>query len=255
MPEFKKFEQRAPAQQNAVDIFAGHWDSDLSFAVPGLEAGSKPLFTEDSRPSAAAHALGRDSRLDGMTVLELGPLEGAHTYALENLGAKSILAIEANVEAFLKCLIVKEICTLSKVRFMLGDFTEYLKKPSDRFDLVFCSGVLYHMEDPPTLIRSIANVTDKCFVWTHYYDPDHYPGVPRTPVKHPDGFLLYQFEYPDMDYEKFWGGNKPVASWMRKDDILKAFIEAGLNEIRIIEESPTHPNGASFTFVACRTTL
>ncbi len=37
-----------------------------------------------------------------MNILELGPLEGAHTYQLR------ILAIEANAEAFLKCLVVKE---------------------------------------------------------------------------------------------------------------------------------------------------
>jgi hypothetical protein len=67
-----------------------------------------------------ADRFGVRGRLDDMSLLELGPLEGAHTYQLEKLGAKSILAIEANVEAFLKCLITKEITGLQVAKFMLG---------------------------------------------------------------------------------------------------------------------------------------
>ena len=44
-------------------------------------------------------------------VLELGPLEGAHTYMLQQLGAKEIISIESNKRAFLKCLIIKNILT------------------------------------------------------------------------------------------------------------------------------------------------
>jgi Protein of unknown function (DUF1698) len=83
-----------------------------------------------------------------MTVLELGPLEGAHTYRLQQLGAGRILAIESNVEAYLKCLIVKEALGMKRAEFMLGDFTLYLQECTERFDLVFCCGVLYHMQDP-----------------------------------------------------------------------------------------------------------
>ena len=111
------------------------------------------------RPRHAARLLGTNDRLDGMRVLELGPLEGAHTYQLEKLGAASILAIEANADAFLKCLITKEILSLGAAKFVYGDFCEYLKETNEEFDLVFCCGVLYHMSDPIALIESIAKVT------------------------------------------------------------------------------------------------
>ena len=82
----------------------------------------------------------------GISVLELGPLEGGHAYMLEKAGVGSVLSIEANTRAFLKCLISKEIFGLNKCHFLLGDFTEYLNKLDEhiRFDLVFASGVLYH---------------------------------------------------------------------------------------------------------------
>src|SRR6187200_3094366 len=119
---FRKFEHRGPSHQNAVDIFQGKWASDFSEVCPGLRAGQRQLFTLDSRPRNAARLLGVNGRLDGMRVLELGPLEGAHTYQLEKLGAARVLAVEANAEAFLKCLITKEIADLRVAKFMHGDF-------------------------------------------------------------------------------------------------------------------------------------
>src|SRR5688572_17748214 len=102
-----KFEQRAPAHANAMDIFSGHWATDLSKLNTQWRGGSVDL-ANDPRPLMAARTLGTADRVDGMTILELGPLEGLHTHRFEQLGAARILAIESNVEAYLKCLIMKE---------------------------------------------------------------------------------------------------------------------------------------------------
>src|SRR5437764_1323074 len=72
---FSKFELRPPSHQNAVDIFDGKWASNFAEVCPELRAGQTPLFTVDRRPGDAARLLGINGRLDGMRVLELGPLE------------------------------------------------------------------------------------------------------------------------------------------------------------------------------------
>jgi SAM-dependent methyltransferase len=251
---FKKFELRAPSDQNAIDIFEGKWASDFAEVFPDLRAGQTTLFNADRRPRDAARLLGVDGRLDGMLVLELGPLEGAHSYQLEKLGAARILAIEANAEAFLKCLITKEVAGLSAARFMHGDFCQYLQTTNDRFDLVFCSGVLYHMSDPIRLVELISKVTDRCFVWTHYYDPAHYPSAPREVLFDPryPSVTFYAQEYGDMDYGQFWGGNRPVSLWLGRDDILSAFRRVGFLKIDVVDETPDNPNGACFSFAARR---
>ena len=52
---------------------------------------------------------------------------------------------------------------------------------TERFDLCWATGVLYHQVDPLALLRSIARVSDRVFVWTHFYDEmiatqtDRYP--------------------------------------------------------------------------------
>src|SRR6187402_1626923 len=82
----------APSPQLALDLFKGDWWS----AVPGLQAGSTPLF-DDSRIRWAVEHLGG---VTGRRILELGPLEGGHTYMLERAGAASVVAIEANTRAY-----------------------------------------------------------------------------------------------------------------------------------------------------------
>jgi len=254
MADFNKFELRAPSAQNLVDIFSGKWASDFGQVYPGLNAGVAELFVSDARPKLAAQILGANGRLDAMNVLELGPLEAGHTYQLEQLGA-NITAVEGNCEAYLKCLLVKELLNLRNARFLLGDFSLFLEQTAEKFDMIFASGVLYHMPDPLRLIELIAKRTERCFVWSHYFDPDHYPGAKRTPrtVKHEAGnFSYHELEYPDTNSGKFWGGNRPVASWLTREDMLKAFRVFGFEKIDIVQEHTDHPYGACMSFCAQR---
>jgi SAM-dependent methyltransferase len=251
-----RFEQRPPSAQTAVDVFAGRWASDLRPLIGVEHTGPAPLFTDDERPRQAANTLGEHGRFDRMTVLELGPLEAAHSFLLEQLGAAEVTAVEASSEAFLKCLIVKEILQLTKCRFLYGDIIGYLESCRRRFDLVFCSGVLYHMDDPVRLIRLVADVTDRCFVWSHYYDPNRHP-VPFEPIAYSSGGFTttyWSHTYGDRSSE-FWGGNRPTAVWLERDGLLDAFRSCGLTEITIIQDNNAHPNGPSITFAARRPTV
>jgi SAM-dependent methyltransferase len=252
---FLRFEQRRPSAQTATDVFKDRWASNLMPLLGVTGTGKVHLFENDARPQQAATALGQDGRIAGMTVLELGPLEGGHSYQLESLGAASITAVEANVEAYLKCLVVKEALALQNSRFLLGDIIEYLSSEPGRFDLVFCSGVLYHMADPLALIRAIANVTDRCFVWTHYYDPDNHPLEYHGQTHSLDGFETTYWSHIYGDRSRgFWGGNKASAAWLQREALLDAFRHFGFSEITVILEDKTFVNGPNITFAARRPT-
>jgi hypothetical protein len=155
----------APSPQNSLDIFKGEWASKMPPPFQDLKAGESKLF-DDERISWLGEVLGTVSQ---MRVLECGPLEGGHTYMLEQLGAASILSVEANTRAFLRCLTVKELLGLSRSRFVLGDFVSYLRQ-GERHDLVIACGVLYHLTNPVEAIALMSKVTDTLYVWTHYYD-------------------------------------------------------------------------------------
>jgi hypothetical protein len=249
---FLHFESRAPSNQTAVDLFRDRWASDLSSAFGVDGTGAAKLFTDDKRPLQAAVSLGLDRRLDGMLVLELGPLEAAHTYALERLGA-SVVAVECNGEAFLKCLVVKELTPLKASRFLLGDAIEFLKAETGRYDLVLCSGILYHMADPLRLIELISKVTDKCFVWTHYYSEQRRSAVFRPVEAKHAGFSATYWTQTYGDRSKgFWGGNKSDAVWMEREVLFAAFAHFGFGQVVFTEEMPDHPNGAAISFAVKR---
>lgn len=251
----------APSIQNAIDIFKGEWASSFPGFLNFVDAGKSNLF-EDCRVSWAAEKIGG---LQGKTILELGPLEAGHTYMMEQLGAASIIAVEANQRAYLKCLIVKEILGLKRAHFLFGDCVEYLRNCQEKFDLCFASGVLYHMINPVELLALISKVSDRVFIWTHYYDAEVINSNPNIAHKFSgsetsewDGFrhTLYRYEYKDaLDSTGFCGGSKPYSHWMNREDILSCLKYFGFTDIEIEFENKEHQNGPSFGLLAFRNIL
>ncbi len=244
----------APSAQNAVDIFAGEWSS----AVPSVEGtGNSPLFSDDRITWAVAEFGG----IEGKTVLELGPLEAGHTSMLEAAGAADIVAIEANTRAYLKCLVVKEIMGLRRARFLCGDFLEYLRSGTTRFDVGTASGVLYHMQSPIELLALLARSCDQLFLWTHYFDANILAELPYMAEKFVgaewvtvEGFphTLHHYAYGDaLNWTGFCAGGANAA-WLERNDILAALHFLGMEDIRINLDHVHHPNGPSFALVARR---
>lgn len=253
-----QYVRAAPSPQNALDIFAGEWASRLPAPFDTLRAGAVPLF-EDARITWAAEQFGGFA---GKTVLELGPLEGAHTTMLERLGATSITAIEANTRAYLKCLIVKELLDLQRAHFLCGDFVAYLRANQERFDVAVANGVLYHMPDPVELLALLARATDHLLLWTVYYDADvlaRSPHIARrfagsAPAEY-EGFRYtrHRYEYREaLIVEGFCGGAHSFSHWLSRDDILGALRHFGLSDIAINFDHPDHPSGPAFALVARR---
>lgn len=253
-----QYVRTAPSPQNALDIFAGEWASRLLPPLDALHAGSIPLF-EDSRITWASEMFGGFTE---KTVLELGPLEGAHTHMLERMGAASITAIEANTRAYLKCLIVKELLNLQRAHFLCGDFVEYLRTTVERFDVVVANGVLYHVANPAELLSLLAGVTNRVLLWTVYYDREileRSPHIARrivasTPAEFRGfSYTQHRYEYREaLLVEGFCGGTSQYSHWLSRDDILNALRHFGLSDIEINFDHPDHPSGPAFTIVAQR---
>jgi hypothetical protein len=194
--------------------------------------------------------------------LELGPLERGHTYMLEQQGAASIVAIAANTRASQKCLITQGMLQLRRGQFLCGDFVEYLRSSTARFDLCLASGVLYHMKDPVELIALLSRSSDRVLLWTHYYDRALLSAKPHlsrrfvsaTPAEY-EGFrhTLNRYQYEEaLAYQGFCGGSNEFCHWLTRDDILGALRHFGLGDIQINFEQTDHPNGPCFAVAARR---
>lgn len=252
-----EYVRTAPSAQLAIDIFAGEWSSALP-ADTGVNAGVVPLF-DDPRIHWVIDQVGG---VDGLRVLELGPLEAGHTAMLDRAGAQ-VVAVEANTRAFLKCLIVKELLDLSNSHFLLGDFGAYLADCDESFDLLLASGVLYHATDPLGLLESIGRVAGRVAIWTHYFEPEVVaadPGKARqfteSPVStewrgHP--LTLHPRAYLEsLEWSGFCGGPEQSATWMERDDLLTVLRELGYDDVSIMSDDLTNPNGACIMLCAQR---
>ncbi len=249
----------APSPQNALDIFRGEWSSSLPEPLSACRAGNVPLF-DDDRLKWFLKEIGG---VAGKTVLELGPLEGGHTWMLEQAGAASVTAIEANTRAFLKCLVIKELLELRKCRLLCGDFMEYLRREGPRFDVCLAAGVLYHVQNPAELLALLAQRCAGCLLlWTHYYDKALVALNPelasRFTAAEPTEFAgfrctLHRQEYrTDLERPGFCGGTRATSQWLSRDDLLKGLAHFGFRDARIGFDKPRHPHGPALAVVAFR---
>jgi hypothetical protein len=248
--------REAPSLQGTIDIFRGAWSSKFPDRYQ-VHAGQAELF-DDGRVRWAIEQLGT---VRGYRILELGPLEGAHSYMLERAGAASIVGVEACVLSFLKCLVVKELLGFERVAFRFGNFMEYLAGATDEFDLIFASGVLYHQANPVLCIKRIAEHTDRAFIWTHYYTAalasEHITADLFGPpiALEVDGFACdaYPIAYDSyLKNVKYRGGVDDSACWMRKADLLHCLEHFGLSHIQIGSDCLDHPYGPNLALLARR---
>ncbi len=257
---------KEPTNQNVFDIFKGEWSSKIpdQFRIE-TKPGTAALF-EDIRIQWAEDVFGK---FDNLNILELGPLEGGHSYMLQNKNARKIVAIEANTRSFLKCLCVKEVFKLDRVKFLMGDFIPFLKNYGStetnkygKFDIAFASGVLYHMQDPVLLIKLLSEISDNVFLWTHYYDKET---ISHNNLLKPKFGAIETHSFDSLTYEcstqsyndalgwvGFCGGSTPTSVWLTKKSILEALKLFGFTDIQIGFDDILHPNGPAFAVCASK---
>lgn len=241
------FELGFPTAQNAIDLIP-QWTSRFP-ASAGVTAGAMNLF-DDDRIKWALERFGQD--IAGKNVLELGPLEGGHTWLLTQRGA-IVDAIEASRVAYVKCLVTKEILQMQNARFHLGDCTQWAERTLQRYDLVIACGVLYHLEDPLRLLQALSKLTDNLYLWTVYIDD---ASLTPTRVEHIGdlGVRTYGVVYGPKDVG-FTGGAPTMTNWMDKSDILGALSRLGFDSLEIEHDRSKGADGspAAYSVYARRT--
>jgi SAM-dependent methyltransferase len=101
------------------------------------------------------------------TVLELGSLEGAHSFQLAGR-VEHVLAVEGREGNVAKARFVQGLLGVDNVEFRLADLETFPLHDLGRFDAVFCSGLLYHLPEPWRLLDQLAEVAPRVLVATHY---------------------------------------------------------------------------------------
>jgi len=247
----------APSAQHAVDAVPDTWASRLPPPLEAVRAGEAELF-EDPRITWGLQNLGG---IGDMTVLELGPLEGAHSYMAQQAGAARVTAVEANTTAFLKCLVAKELLDLHRCSFLCGDVLEYMAASSETFDVCIACGILYHSAEPVRMLELISARSKRLVMWTHVYDPvalerRHLARRlgPSEELEH-GGYRhsVHRHRYGvDRKLAGFYGGTQSYSNWLPREELIRALEHFGWTSIEIGFDEPRHLNGPALALSAVR---
>ena len=155
--ELAKYDSNEPQDINAFNLFYDEWSTHFEDENGNRLTKGNFKGVNDER----LEWLFSKINVENKKILELGPLEAAHSLLLEKQGAE-VLSIEANLGAFLRCLTIKNQYSL-KTKFLLGDFNK-LNLAEQKFDLVLASGVLYHMSDPVSFLKKFSQYSNNLFL-------------------------------------------------------------------------------------------
>lgn len=238
-----RFVTEKAADGNAFALQSGAWKFDYD----KLSIGEiRDQFTNrDGRPRFCAETFPDFANL---RILELGPSDGYNTASLEVQGATDITSIEGNAGAFMRCLIMKNAFNL-KAKFLLGDFLAYMAEPETRFDLVYASGVLYHLLDPIAFLERCSEIAPYLFLWTFHYDPkviaEHkyerlwFKATENETKMWRGRAFTYHRRYYEMSIvegAKYAGGLTHYSHWLTKDDLLAVLDMLGFRVLRTIAD-------------------
>ncbi|HEY8834671.1 MAG TPA: class I SAM-dependent methyltransferase [Chthoniobacterales bacterium] len=179
---------------------------------------------------------------EAATILELGSLEGAHSFILaQHSGMKRVVAVEAREANLRKARFVQELLQIRNVEFAQANLEQTELASFGKFDAVFCSGLLYHLPEPWKLIEQIPAVAPHLFIWTQY--------AAETEA-HDVGHGLRGKIHGEGGPDEPLSGMSPTATWLTLDSLRALLSASGYRKIEIINDNPGHANGPAVTIGA-----
>jgi SAM-dependent methyltransferase len=167
-------------------------------------------------------------------VVDLGCLEGGYAAEFARAGY-DVLGIEARSDSIARCNYVAEKLALPNLRFVQDD----VRNVGDHgeFEIAFCCGLPYHLEDPAAYLRHLGSVTRRLLLLhTHYAEAEPNPNYPLSELAEHEGLSgRWYLEAPggtwtsvsQMEQSTWASWNNTHSFWPLKRHLLKAIHEAG----------------------------
>ncbi|MEP6956430.1 MAG: class I SAM-dependent methyltransferase [Chthoniobacterales bacterium] len=209
----------------------------FKFRIEGVDYGGEISALGDVRLTQFWQ-----SAPDARRILELGALEGAHTVQLAaRRGVERVVAIEGRAANIRKAELVLRCSKTRNAEFVEANLEGMDLTTLGQFDAVFCSGLLYHLPEPWTLLEQLPRVAPQLFLWTHYAD-DLLANEKRQGLRgqvHNEGG-------PDEPLS----GMSPTAFWPTLGSLLHLLTTSGYQSAHVIYNDVCHQNARAVTIAA-----
>jgi hypothetical protein len=176
------------------------------------------------------------------TILELGSLEGAHSFLLaQHPGVTRVVALEGREANLRKARCVQGLLQVRNVEFVQANLEEADLAAFGKFEAVFCCGLLYHLPEPWRLLAQLPAVAPHLFIWTQYAAENEARDM---------GNGLRGKTHIEGGADEPLSGMSPTATWLTLDSLRDLLRASGYKTIETIHDDPKHPNGPAVTIGA-----
>ncbi|MGI8469536.1 MAG: class I SAM-dependent methyltransferase [Pyrinomonadaceae bacterium] len=176
------------------------------------------------------------------TILELGSLEGGHSFGLaKNPRVKTVTAIEARAANLKKARFIKDVIGDEKVKFVEADLQKTNLADFGKFDAIFCSGLLYHLPKPWELLNQFNKISSNVFIWTQYAGEEEAEKIVEG----------YRGKwYQESGWSDPLSGVSEKSFWLSLGSLVEILTDNEFKNLKIIDKNPHHPHGRAITFAA-----
>jgi SAM-dependent methyltransferase len=176
------------------------------------------------------------------TILELGALEGAHSFIFaKRPGMKRVVALEGREKNLRKARFIQDLLEIRNVEFAQANLEHAALKQFGKFDAIFCCGLLYHLPAPWELLSQLPAIAPLVFIWTQYAAEDEARDI---------GNGLRGKTQIEGGADEALSGLSATATWLTLSSLRDLLRATGYESVDVIHDDPGHPNGPAVTIGA-----
>jgi SAM-dependent methyltransferase len=206
---------------------------DGTFTRPGHPS----LVADEPRSKATMRFLRMlyGERLADKSIVDLGCLEGGYAVEFARAGMNS-LGIEVRQSNYDNCMDVKNGIGLSNLDFVKDDVWSVTKYGA--FDVVYCCGLLYHLDRPRAFLKLLGDVARDCVVVNTHFAPlseeSRFGLGPMTEHEGMPGRWVEEHGELDeavLDTLKWASWTNQRSFWMTREAHVQAISDAGFDVV------------------------
>jgi len=167
---------------------------------------------------------------------DLGCLEGGYAVEFARMGLQ-VLGMEVREANIAACSYVKSNTNLPNLEFVKDDAWNIAKHGV--FDVIFCCGLLYHLDRPKQFLETLSAVTTKLVILqTHFSTPTPFPGNKHklSPLSENEGLVGRWYtefstdeSFSKRETSKWSSWNNRRSFWVQREYLLQTIQDVGFD--------------------------